>query len=353
MKKYTNFVKLLVFVVLSIIISNQSFSEIVVISSLKSYSHLYQTNSYFFSDIFLEIYGGNKYGGGIVLTPYSSGSLSNLSVSVEKIEFFVNPLSFFKVVYWYGNKEYLGYVSSIQTRFYQIKKDFDFRGWHIIDGTGLSFEFSFFSDVLGVGTYFYRSSTINDGIGSVGIKLYGRHRDMKLTIFSAVSENFIRGGIEFRTFFRYLNASAVIGIDNIPLTNFNIRTENIYALIEEKLNFVSAENSWGFEQIVTFFMKPYVFKGFQRTQDISDIDIRLLLGLYFLKNFLVGTEGIVSLYGMYLPVTQIGISSEAGGFIGFEENNILIKIQPMITILNTTTNQIAPYRISILGELRF
>ncbi|MFN4244834.1 MAG: hypothetical protein ACK4F9_01615 [Brevinematia bacterium] len=330
-----------------------SFCEIVVISSLKSYSHIYEGNTLFFSDIFLEVYGGNKYGGGIVIKPFSEGYLSNTYIGVEKIEFFVNVLDLFRVAYWYGSKEYIGYLSSFQTRFYQINREFDFRGWYVIDGTGLDFSFSFLGNLLGLDLYFYRNSLGNDGIGSAGLKLTSVYRDVQVTLFSGVSEGVVRGGFEFRTLFRFLNASAGIGVDNISFTNFNIQISNVYVIAEERFNFVSADGLWGFNQTITFLMKPLVYKSIRKPSNISDVDLRGLLGLMLFKNLSFGGEVIISLYNVLSSITQIGFSSELGFFVGFEENNILIKLQPMFLVINATTNQLMPFRFSILGELRF
>ncbi len=330
-----------------------SFGEIVIISSMKSYSHFYLGDTLFFSDIFLEVYGGNKYGGGIVVKPYSYGSLSNTYISVEKIEIFVNVVNLFRVTYWYGNKDYIGYLSSFQTRFYQVDKRFDFRGWYTVDGTGLSFDFSFWEDVLKLSFYFYRNSFGSDGIGSADLKLTGRYRDFELSLFSGVSEGWFRSGFEFRTFFRYLNAYASVGIDNLEFTNIFVSVYNIYFIAEEKLNFVSSDGVWGFEQILTLLMKPVKYRSLQRPLDISDVDLRGLVGLSLFRNISFGIEGIISLYNVFSSITQIGFSSELGIFVGFEENNILIKLQPMFLVLNTTTNQTSPFRVSVLGELRF
>ncbi|MEN2998179.1 MAG: hypothetical protein ABDH28_04010 [Brevinematia bacterium] len=346
-------VKIAIVITLVLIFGSRGFCEIVVISSMKGYSHIYQEQTQFFSDILLEVYGGNKYGGGLVLSPQSHGALSNISVNVEKVEFFVNVLGLFKVTYWYGNKEHLGYVSSFQTRFYQLDRDLDLRGWHSIDGTGIGFDIPLLQEALSVSPYFYRNSRGDDGAGSVGLKIVGRYRDVMLSVFAGASENVFRAGAELRTFFRHLNAGIVVGIDRLPFTNFSINVENIYALVEERLNFLSADGSWGFEQIVTFLIKPSFCKGVQRRQSVSDIDVRLLVGLSLFRNLLIGTEGTLGLYGLLLPVTQVGFSSEVGCFIGFEENNILIKIQPMFLVFNTTTNSMPPFRVSVLGELRF
>lgn len=354
MKKFFFLPGLICFsIAIALLFPSNFFGEIVVIPTLKGYSHIYQDRAYFFCDVFLEVYGGNKYGGGIVLTPYSDGSLSNMSVIVEKIEFFVNVLDLFKVTYWFGNREYLGHVSSFQTRFYQMRKDFDLKGWHTIDGTGLSFDFTFFSGALGLNSYFYRSSRENEGIGTAGVKVTGTYRDVRVSIFSGISEVHLRGGIELRTFFRNLNFSVVLGTDQIPLTNIYIDGRNIYALAEEKFNFLSVDHSWGFEQIITFFMKPLYYRGIEKPRDVSDADLRLLISLSFLKNVYIGAEGIMSLHELHSPVTFVKFVSEIGGIIGFEENNILIKLQPMFLLLNTTENQLSPFRISILGELRF
>ncbi|MCX8029760.1 MAG: hypothetical protein N2712_07195 [Brevinematales bacterium] len=343
-----------VFLVFSLIILGvYGYPEIVVISSFKGYSHIFDTNTLFFSDITLDLYGGNKYGGGIVITPYTYGNISNsIPIVVEKVEFFVNVLNLFKVYYWYGNKEYLGYVSSFQTRFYQLDSNFDLRGWYIISGTGINFDFSLLSEAITINTYFYKDP-YELGIGNIGLKLVGRYRDIQLSIFSGISQEFFKIGTELKTFLRPLNAAIVVGVDRINLTNFLISLNNFYTLVEEKFNFYSVDNSWGFEQIMTLLIKPYLYKGTPRPSTISDIDIRLLIGLSFLRNILIGSEGIISIYGSYLPITQLGITSEVGGFVGFEENNILIKIQPMFTVLNSTTNQIQSFRLSVQGELRF
>jgi len=331
----------------------KGFSEVVVISSFKGYSHFYEKNTLFFSDVLLEVSGGNKYGGSIVLTPISVNFFSNINVKVEKIEFFVNVLNFVKVSYWYGNKEYLGYVSSFQGRFYQTDPMFDFRGWYIIDGTGISFDVSFFDDALGISSYFYRDFLTTNSIGNFALKLTGKYRDLMLSVFSSLYEEGVRCGLEFRTMFRFLNFSAVVGVQNIYFTNLNIEPTKIYSLIEERLNFISADYSWGFEQIMTFLLKPSVFRGIEKPTEISDVDVRLLIGLSFLKNIVIGSEGILSLYGLFLPISQLGVSSDVGVFLGFEDNNILIKLQPMFRVFSSLTNDSNWFRLSISGELRF
>ncbi|MCX8096028.1 MAG: hypothetical protein N3D81_00860 [Spirochaetes bacterium] len=342
----------LLLVVLLITLGMQSDAEIVITSSLKAYSHLFLTNTLFYSDILLDINGGNKYGGGIILTPISYGDISNVSVIVEKVEFFVDVFNIFKLYYWYGNKEYLGYLSSLQTRFYQLSEYFDFKGWYVITGTGLNLDLSLLSDAILISSYIYRSP-FEPGIGSLGLKLVGRYRDVQLSIFSGISEGFLRGGVELKTFFRSLNAYIVAGIDSISLTNISLSSDRLYALVEQRLNFYSADNSWGFEEILTLLVKPMIYKGLQRTNDISDVDIRSIIGLSFFRSIMIGAEGIISIYNILQPVTLISISSELGAFIGFENNNILIKLQPIFLVLNTSTNQLPSFRVSLLGELRF
>lgn len=349
MKKLLLFSLLIVLLVATVLQVN---AEIVVISSMKAYSHLFLTNTLFYSDILLDINGGNKYGGGIILTPVSYGSISNVSIILEKVEFFVDVFNIFKFYYWYGNKEYLGYVSSFQTRFYQLSESFDFKGWYVISGTGLNLDLSLLSDAILISSYFYRSP-FEPGIGSLGLKLVARYRDVQLSIFSGISEGFLRGGVELKTFFRSLNAYIVAGIDSISLTNISLSSDKVYAIIEQRLNFYSADNSWGFEEILTLLVKPLIYKGLQRTNNISDIDMRALIGLSFFRTLLIGAEGIISIYNILQPITLISISSEIGTFVGFENNNILIKLQPMFLVLNTSTSELPLFRISLLGELRF
>ncbi|MGC8964986.1 MAG: hypothetical protein ACP5KI_06450 [Brevinematia bacterium] len=335
------------------VFSFTSFAEVTVISSLRSYSHIYTNSTQFFSDVFLEVYGGNKYGGGIVLSPYTDGSLTNSFIYLNKLEFFVNVLDLFKVYYWYGVKDYVGLVSSYQSYFYNPSVDFSFKGWHWIDGTGINFDFSFFSDSLLINLYIYRNSLGNDAWGSSDFKITGIYRDVSLSLLSGISDNRLRFGLEFKTFFKSVNAYAVLGVDDIPLTNFIISIDKIYLLGEEKINISSIDSSWAVEQIITILLKPKFYRGLAKPDYISDLDVRGLIYIKFLKNIISGVEGLIKIYNLYGSVTQLGINSEVGPLIGFEENNILIKVQPMFLVFNSTTNVFSPFRVSISGELRF
>lgn len=330
-----------------------SFGEITVISGLKSYSHLYYTNTQFFSDVFLEVYGGNKYGGGLVLSPYTDGNLTNSYIYLDKLEFFVNVLNLFKVGYWYGVKDYVGVVSSYQTYFYNSSRDFSFKGWHWIDGTGVDFNFSFFSDLLSVNFYIYRNMLGNDGWGSFDLKIIGRYRDVALSLISGLSGDRFRFGFDFRTFFKVVNAYIVVGIDDLYLTNLYVSLDKIYMLGEEKILVSAVDNSWSVEQIITLMLKPKLYRGLLKPSDISDFDIRGLVSVRFLQNVILGGEGLIKVYNLSGSITQLGANAEVGIILGFEENNILIKLQPMFLIFNSTTNSLSPFRVSIAGELRF
>lgn len=346
--------RLFIFVTLLFSFSVFASGEIVVITSLKGISHVYSNYSTFFSEILLSIYGGNKYGAGLIISPSSSSNFQDVQINLEKVEFFTVPFDFLKVYYWYGVRKYLGYEATYQGYIYHPSKDFSFRGWRWIAGTGIDLDFSFFSDKLNANLYVYRSKFTNDGAASADLELIGIYRDIMISGVVGVSEANIRGGVVLKTLFRTMNAVAVLGIDNIPFTNLTINVGNVYALAEERVNASSSDNTWGVEQIFSIMLKPQIYNGITKKSDISDMDIRLTGTIRFLQKLLVGAEGIMGIYNLTGAITQLYITAWASPVIGMIDNNVCINIKPSLLVLSTQTNTTEPqYKVMITGEVRF
>jgi hypothetical protein len=344
---------LLVFVLISIV--SFSYGEIVVVDNFKSASFIYPTHTMFFSEILLSIYGGNKYGAGIVLSPSSSSNFQDVQINLEKVEFFTRPFDFLDIYFWYGVRKYVGYESTYQGYIYHPSKEFSFKGWRWISGTGVDLDFSFFDKKLNANLYVYRPALTNEGGISSDLEVSLVYRDVLLSGFLGISEASLRSGLMLKTLFRTMNAVFVLGVDSIPLTNISINPANVYALGEERVSVSSSDNSWGVEQIFSIMLKPQFYNGFIKPNDISDLDIRLTGVLRFLNKVLVGAEGLMYIYNLTgSAVTQLYIEAWAGPVIGILDNNVSMNIKPSFILLSTRTNQVQQfYKVVLSGEVRF
>ncbi len=345
-----------VFLIFFVLVSIVSFSwgEIVVIDNFKSVSFIYPTHTMFFSEILLSIYGGNKYGAGIVFSPSSSSNFQDVQMSLEKVEFFTRPFDFLDVYFWYGVRKYVGYEATYQGYIYHPSREFSFKGWRWISGTGIDLDFSFFDRKLNVNLYVYRPVLTNEGGISADLEILGLYRDVLLSGFFGISEVNLRGGLMLRTLFRTVNAVFVLGVDGVPLTNINVTFANIYALGEERVSVSSFDNSWGLEQIFSIMLKPQFYNGLMKSSDISDIDLRLTGVLRFLNKLLVGAEGLIYVYDLTGAVTQLHVEAWAGPVIGILDNNVSLNITPLFVFMNTRSSQVQQfYKVVLSGEVRF
>ncbi len=347
--------KLILLILLISVLDISSHGEIPIVTKFNSYSHVFSNSLKTFNEIWVNISGAGKYGADFTLSADKFDTNENVTFSLENASFYVKLFDFINIGYWYGNKKYVGYYGNYQGYFYFPSKEVPFKGWHTINGAGLTLDFYLFGDLFKTEFYIYKAKSDYDGIGSADLNLTLNYAGMSLEVLGGVFSNNFRFGAVYRTFFKSINALLVFGIPKIPIQTFSITVDDIYMLAEEKIYLSAPDNWWSIEQTLSIFTQPTFYNGILLTNVTGDISTKFSLVSKFLYNILLGGELIGNFYQNTGLVTQINISVWISPVIGFEGNSVTIRIQPFLNLLNVSNQQIGiwDYLISLKGEVKF